>query len=205
MIIALDIFLIIFYFFLFGLSHSLLASNRAKEWIGQRINKFYSFYRLIYNILSVLGLYFFIVISPKPDIIIFDLNYPFDIIIFVLQLISIAGFIWSISYLDLLEFIGIGQVKRWFLREFNSDNIYSNQPLIWKGPYKFSRHPIYFFSILFLGLRPEMDLFYLITFICISVYFYVGSVYEERKLVREFGDEYIRYINTVPRIFPLNF
>jgi protein-S-isoprenylcysteine O-methyltransferase Ste14 len=38
--------------------------------------------------------------------------------------------------------------------------------------------------------------------ICIIVYFYVGSFYEERKLVDKFGDEYLLYQKKVPRIFP---
>jgi len=71
-----------------------------------------------------------------------------------------------------------------------------------EGAYKFVRHPIYLFSILFLTFRPTMSLFYLVMLICIIVYFYVGSFYEERKLVDKFGDEYLLYQKKVPRIFP---
>jgi len=48
-------------------------------------------------------------------------------------------------------------------------------------------------------------LFYLTFFICIVAYFYIGSYYEEKKLVRLFGDVYENYRKEVPRIFPVKF
>jgi methanethiol S-methyltransferase len=38
--------------------------------------------------------------------------------------------------------------------------------------------------------------------IIISIYFIVGSFLEERKLVREFGDDYRQYQQTVSMLFP---
>ncbi|MGE5845170.1 MAG: methyltransferase family protein, partial [Ignavibacteria bacterium] len=55
----------------------------------------------------------------------------------------------------------------------------------------------------FLVCRPVMDLFYLTLLVCIIGYFYIGSIYEEKKLSEIFGNEYNRYRETVPRIFPL--
>jgi len=74
-----------------------------------------------------------------------------------------------------------------------------------EGPYRYSRHPVYFFSIMFLLFRPAMDLFYLTVFLCIVIYFYIGSFYEEKKLIKNFGKIYSRYKESVPRIFPVKF
>jgi len=46
-------------------------------------------------------------------------------------------------------------------------------------------------------------LFYLISIICAMVYFYIGSIYEEKKLVERYGELYIQYQSFVPRILPL--
>ena len=67
------------------------------------------------------------------------------------------------------------------------------------------RHPIYLFSILFLGLRPTMDLFYFIFYLVIVLYFIIGSYFEEKKLVERFGQIYIDYQKEVPRIIPIKF
>jgi protein-S-isoprenylcysteine O-methyltransferase Ste14 len=35
-----------------------------------------------------------------------------------------------------------------------------------------------------------------------TAYFYLGSIPEERKLLQEFGADYARYQQTVPRLIP---
>jgi protein-S-isoprenylcysteine O-methyltransferase Ste14 len=40
-------------------------------------------------------------------------------------------------------------------------------------------------------------------FICLTGYFIVGSIYEEKKLVELFGDEYVQYQKNTPRLVPL--
>jgi len=50
--------------------------------------------------------------------------------------------------------------------------------------------------------RPTMDLFYFTFFLVMVAYFYIGAYYEEKKLVRIFGEIYIRYQKSVPQIFP---
>ncbi len=147
-------------------------------------------------------LYIFYEISPKPDIIIYDLPGPFDIIILILQFLSLAGLLWSFKYFSGKEFLGIKQVERYLNNNYLIDELDEKLTLKISGPYKFSRHPVYLFSILFLLFRPIMDLFYVTVFICALAYFYVGSIYEERKLVENFGEIYREYQNQVPRIFP---
>jgi methanethiol S-methyltransferase len=71
-----------------------------------------------------------------------------------------------------------------------------------EGPYKYMRHPILFFSTMFLIFRPVMSLFYLTCLICIILYIYIGSFYEEKRLIEKFGDRYIKYQKEVPRFFP---
>ena len=70
------------------------------------------------------------------------------------------------------------------------------------GPYKYSRHPIYLFSILFLVFRPQMQVGYLFMTILIIAYFYIGSWFEEKRLISRFGDDYLNYQKTTGRIFP---
>jgi protein-S-isoprenylcysteine O-methyltransferase Ste14 len=87
--------------------------------------------------------------------------------------------------------------------ERNSKDVFDEKlTLKIEGPYKVVRHPLYLFTIIFLILRPTMDLFYLVFLIFLIAYFYIGSFYEERKLVSAFGDRYREYQESVPRLFP---
>jgi protein-S-isoprenylcysteine O-methyltransferase Ste14 len=203
--IILDIILIILLYSLFAISHSFLTLSKIKRAIAEKAGVKIAFYRLFYNISSIIFLLALYVIAPHPDIIIYDLQFPFDIITFVLQILSLWGLIWAGKSIDWEEFLGITQIKRYFRNEYNIEDLDEKPSLDVTGAFKFVRHPIYFFSILFLGLRPTMNLFYLIIFICTVFYFYIGSFYEEKKLIEIFGNEYIEYKRKVPRLFPITF
>lgn len=200
--IILDVIVIIILFVVFAYSHTWLASNKIKRALAEKIGSRIAFYRLFYNLSSLLFFALFYFLSPKPDVIVYDLHYPFDIITFALQVLSIIGLVRSVRLIDLKEFIGVSQITRYINNDYDSSDLNERQRLKIEGVFKIIRHPVYLFSILFLGLRPTMTLFYLVMFVCIVIYFYVGSFYEERKLVEKFGDEYREYQRTVPRLIP---
>mgnify|MGYP005620686427 CR=1 FL=1 len=137
-----------------------------------------AFYRLFYNISSILIFVAIYFLSPKPNVIIYDLQFPYDIVIFAIQFIGVIGFFWAGSYINLKEFLGITQIKRYYEGTYKIDDLDEYHELVVIGPFKYSRHPIYFFSIIILGFRPTMDLFYFVFFLCMLTYFYIGSVYE---------------------------
>lgn len=201
--IIVDVILIIMLFALFAYSHTWLASIKIKRALAEKLGNKIAFYRLFYNASSIIFFAAFYAVSPKPDIIVYDLRFPFDIITFALQVLSLIGLFWASRGTDWKEFIGIAQIKRFIKGEYNVDDLDEKQTLKIEGAFKFVRHPIYLFSILFLGFRPTMTLFYLTMYICVIVYFYTGSIYEERKLIEMFGDEYKEYQKGVSRIFPV--
>lgn len=203
MTLALDALIIFALFVLFGYSHSILASNKLKRKLIDKIGEKVAFYRIFYNIISLLTFYLVYKLSPKPGAVVYDLNYPWDIVILVLQILSLIGLIWAASAVNLWEFVGIAQIKRYYKDRYNVKELDERYELKKTGAFKYSRHPIYFFSILFLGLRPTMDFFYLIFFICLTSYFIIGSIYEEKKLVELFGDEYVKYQRETPWLAPL--
>ena len=198
---VLDVTIIVVLFAVFGYIHSLLASEKIKFKFKNLFGDLIAFYRLLYNVFTLISLYLIYLISPKPHIKIYDFQYPYDIIILIPQFLSLAGIIWAFRYICFKEFLGLDQISRFIEKRYNTE-LDEEFTLRIEGPYKFSRHPIYFFSITFLLFRPTMDLFYLTFFLCIVAYFYVGSYYEEKKLVRQFGEIYKNYRKEVPRIIP---
>jgi methanethiol S-methyltransferase len=187
----------------FGFSHSFLASLKVKNYIRDNFPRLIPFYRLIYNIISFIILFLFFIYLPQPDITIYDLIKPYDFIILAFQFLSLLGLLWTFRYFSYKEFLGISQIARWYRRSYNLNDLDEKMTLKIKGPYKYMRHPVYFFSILFLVFRPYMDLTYLVLLIGSVVYFYVGSSYEEKKLIKIFGEDYKNYQKAVPRILPI--
>jgi len=73
------------------------------------------------------------------------------------------------------------------------------------GAYGWVRHPLYFFSLIILWLIPAMTVNILAFNLGASLYFYIGSIFEERKLVAEFGDVYREHQRSVPMLIPVPF
>lgn len=198
-----DVIILIFLFALFGYVHSLLASVKVKVVVRKVLGNKIAFYRIGYNIFSFITLYLLWDLAPHPSLQIYTLKPPFDYLVLIPQIISILGIIWCFRYVNFREFIGLNQIDRFLKNQYPENDLDENYTLRIEGPYKFSRHPIYFFSILFLLFRAEMNLFYLTMFISFTAYFFLATFYEEKKMVRLFGDDYKNYQKNVPRIFPI--
>ncbi len=197
-----DVVTLIILFALYGFIHSILASIKVKMFIRKTFGNLIAFYRLAFNIFAVVGLYIIWDLAPQPFLQIYILPKPYDYLVLIPQLLSLVGMIWCFRYISFREFIGLNQIDRYLKNEYSENELDENYTLRIEGPYKYSRHPIYFFSIIFIMFRSEMNLFYLTMFISFTAYFYIGSYYEEKKMVRLFGDEYRNYQKKVPKIFP---
>jgi len=64
------------------------------------------------------------------------------------------------------------------------------------------RHPWYFLGLVLIWTR-DMDPAFLLSASAMTLYFVVGSLLEERKLIRYHGEVYRRYRKRVPGLIPL--
>lgn len=202
MTIILNVIAIVLLFSAFAVVHSYLASIPVKRYLIAKYPGLGAFYRLFYNLLALFSFLIIYWLSPEPDVKIYDLNFPFDIVIIFFQFLSLIGLIWSAFYIDLREFAGLKQIQRYLGGTYNPETLDEVAELNTSGPYRYSRHPLYLFTILFLVFRPAMDLGYFTFLICFIAYFYIGAYYEEKKLIQKFGSEYKKYMESVPSIFP---
>ena len=78
--------------------------------------------------------------------------------------------------------------------------------LLTGGLYNYVRHPMYFGTLLlFVGAFLWRQDLLMLVFSAISIaYLFIGSRNEEKKLVRQFPDEYPAYKSSTPAIIPSN-
>ena len=100
--------------------------------------------------------------------------------------------LFSLSRYDLGEFVGVKQL----------DGKMEDVPLNKGGLNGWVRHPMYLGILLFVwgGATSELGFY---TAVFVTGYLLIGIRFEEKKLVRVFGDEYIEYQREVSMLFPL--
>lgn len=189
----------------FGLLHSVMASLGFKRKLVKIIGEKIAFYRMFYNLFSTVVFFAVLAFIPKENQIVYSIPSPYGLMVFALQALAFFGLIWTAKSFDVWEFVGVKQILRYIKGEYNVEELDETPDFRISGAFKCCRHPAYFFSILFIGLRPEMDVTYLTLFIAGALYFLIGAYFEEKKLVRIYGKVYEEYQKEVPMFLPVFF
>lgn len=187
--------------FLFAIVHSVTADGRIKQAFSQTFGEriYYGWYRLLYNVLSVLMLMPIVVSLLRLDGIIWQTTGGIAWGLRAIQGIGLVGAIVALLQIDWARFAGLKQVIAWS----RGDPLpLPTEPLQIKGMYRYVRHPLYFFSLLVLWFTPTMTTGGVLFAITATLYFVIGSRIEEMRMVNAFGEEYERYQETVAWLIP---
>jgi methanethiol S-methyltransferase len=179
--------------------HSYLISIRFTNLMTRLLGKYYIFYRAFYVVVSIVLFIPLIQYSGQidHDIIIHDTP-ALTIVRYALTAGSLLLFFWVffVDY-DSLSFFGIRQILNGNRKQESGlkGEIKKN------GILGIMRHPMYFALIIFIWCQTHRltDIFVNIVF---TVYVFIGTWLEERKLVLEFGEAYLQYKKEVPMIIP---
>lgn len=68
--------------------------------------------------------------------------------------------------------------------------------------YKYTRHPLYLGGIMGLWFTPMMSSTHLVFAILLTAYFFIGTIFEEKDLKKEFKSKYLTYMKNTPRMIP---
>lgn len=190
-------------YLLFTLIHSLLASQRLKGSLFDSFPKLKVFYRALYNIVSVLFVIAWLWFLPENSVLYRAPGLLFYLLIGI-QIAAVAGLLKSFLDAGGGSFLGLKQIRN-YLRNGELPS-YLDEPkrgkLVTEGCYQYMRHPTYTFSVLIFLAMPVMTANNLFILICLIIYFWVGSIHEERSLLKRFGSRYKRYRESVPKFIP---
>ncbi|NTS41689.1 isoprenylcysteine carboxylmethyltransferase family protein [Flavisolibacter sp. BT320] len=174
--------------------HSVLASlwvkRAAQKWLGKK----FKHYRLFYTVFAALSLL---------AIVIYQLQIESSALLPASVFTQIAGIIIGLSGLVIM-FICI---KKYFVSLSGIKSLVEEKPsteLMIAGIHRYTRHPLYLGTFLAIWgawfLFPTLSLF--ISNIVITLYTLYAIQLEETKLVAEFGDQYRKYQQSVPKLLP---
>ncbi|HXF65658.1 MAG TPA: isoprenylcysteine carboxylmethyltransferase family protein [Burkholderiales bacterium] len=201
-------------FGLFALLHSIGAQEPFKNALARCTSPFFveHFWRLFYCALSFGALYWGVASllwARHPENDIWLIVYPDWLwqAITVLHLGSIVLLYVAFLQSDYLEFLGLKQAARGVRVLLGMPvqpaalEFFGTHRLVVTGVYGWVRHPMLAAGLLFL-LTSGPSLNNLIYTAIYAAYMLVGAHYEERRLVRIFGEDYLRYRARVGAFFP---
>ncbi len=181
---------------IFGFLHSALATHGPKEKAKSIMQRHYKFYRLNYSALSALILIYIVYYNFSINTIL--LWQPPIAEKFVAGIAGVAGL--SVMFICIRQyFFDLSGISVFFKKEKASvDHLQVN------GLNKYVRHPLYsgtlLFVLSFFLWQPLLS--NLISCLCIWFYTLIGIHFEERKLLKTFGDAYKNYAAKAPMLIP---
>jgi methanethiol S-methyltransferase len=179
--------------------HSYLISTRFTNLMMRLLKDYYAFYRLFYIIISFVLLIPLINYSGQmDDKVIITYESPFSIIRYILTGFALLMFFYAFFFnYDSLSFFGIRQIMH-FRKE---EKINPSEAIKKNGLLGIMRHPMYLALLIYIWCQTfrMMDIY---VNAVLTVYVIIGTILEEKKLVLEFGDAYIKYQEEVPMLIP---
>ncbi|MET0298271.1 MAG: NnrU family protein [Flavitalea sp.] len=182
------------YWISFAIIHHVMATESFKLHSIKALGAMGHIYRLVYSIVASITL--FLVLEKHFRTPIVSVPVPFG----VAMIAGVPGLMVGL-------YIVRACLNKYFLKLsgvgiFN-DN-YQTPALETTGLHRYCRHPLYLGTLItiwsLLILFPDVRGF--ISCMSVTIYVLYGTGPEETKLMKQFGNDYVRYKETTPAIFP---
>lgn len=188
----------------YGAFHSLLASHRVKALacrLGGRLARRY--YRLAFNVIGVVSFVpVLALVALLPDQTLYAVPAPWSYLMRAGQVLAVLGLGAALLQTNLGAFAGLSQALGRDDSLCHPDAHAQGGGLVTGGFYRWIRHPLYSFGLLFIWLTPVLTWNVLALNLGITAYILIGAKLEERKLLVEFKPEYQEYMAKTPMLVP---
>jgi len=178
--------------------HSAMIMVSVTEYLKKTLGPVFRFYRLFYNIISILTLIPVAIYAYSIQTqVIFSWNGYMRIGQVILLGFAVLLFFLGGRHYDARQVLGIKQI-----REGTSNKVItSTGELDTSGVLSITRHPWYLATILFIWAR-QLDFSAILVNAILTSYLIVGTYLEEKKLIGEFGEKYLAYQKRVSMLMP---
>ena len=179
---------------LFGLQHSLMARDGFKGWLTRYVPA--GLERATYVHASNLALWPVLLLWQPIPIVLLDLSGVRPVMV---------GLYWAGWLIVLLSSLNIDLLELWGLRQawcWSQGETHQPPPFKESWLYRQVRHPIYLGLLIAFWATPQLTMGHVLFAACMSAYIFIGAWFEERDLVRNYGDAYRAYQRDVPAYLP---
>lgn len=180
----------------FFMQHSVMIRRSSRRFLSQFFREEY--FGVLYSITSGVVLFMMVIFWQASTHSLFVAEGALRWFLRSIFMLSIAGFVWGVRALEDFDALG-GKI---ILRKLRNRQLPPGKFII-AGPYRYVRHPLYFFVLCMIWSCPDITADRLLFSVSWTTWIVFGTILEERDLVAEFGDVYRRYQKEVPMLFPI--
>jgi protein-S-isoprenylcysteine O-methyltransferase Ste14 len=181
---------------LWGLQHSIMARRRFKQAWTRIIPPHTE--RATYCAASAIALFIVCIgWSPLPGV---AWNLGLEPVRWLLHALAAGGWLLMVVATFEIDHFGLFGLRQPYYA-LTGRNL-ADAGFRTKLVYRFVRHPIQTGIVFGMWSAPTMTASRLVFATLMTAYIFVGLAYEERDLIREFGERYRRYIHEVPKLIP---
>jgi len=179
---------------LWGAIHSILASLGFKSFLTTVFDKtLMRGYRLTYNAFALISfLPILYLVATLPNAPLYSVPAPVSYIMLLGQGMGLVLLIVGVLQTDTLSFVGLRPL-------FEEE---TSGALVTSGLYSLVRHPLYTAGLMMLWFSPSVSVNSFTMYLGATIYILIGAYFEERKLLREFGQAYAAYKSKTPMLIP---
>jgi protein-S-isoprenylcysteine O-methyltransferase Ste14 len=189
--------LIIAVFVAYFVLHSLLASLWMKRRVASCCPSLVPYYRLTFNALAiVLALPLIYLAWHYPGETLWQWQGTALYVVNGIAMLAFIALLYSMRLYDMGEFMGLRQARS-EVREIKDMEHFQISTF-----HRYVRHPWYFLILVILWTR-DLTTSQLLIYSLVTLYLYIGSRLEERKLIAYHGEVYEAYRERVAGLIPL--
>jgi len=179
----------------FFLQHSAMTRSGFRHRLSSVVPT--DFHGAVYSTMSGITLLVVLALWQGPTETLFAAPEPLRWILRGAFVLSLLGFAWGASALGPFDGLGLRALQRHIRGEASREPRFAV-----RGPYRWVRHPLYFFVLVLFWTYPVLTTDRLLFNVLWTVWVFAGTVLEERDLVATFGEPYREYQRRVPMLLP---
>jgi len=180
---------------LFFVQHSGMVRRSFRRWSERWVPAWLS--RTLYTFASAAALALLCLLWQTIDPAPYRLTGPLSLLLRAVSFLALLCFVWAFVSIEGLDAFGTNDVLARFRRQSRPA-----VPLAIRGPYRWVRHPFYFLVLVLLWVTPTLSADRLLLNALFTLWIILGTRWEERDLVAQYGDAYRLYQTQVPMLLP---
>lgn len=180
---------------LFFFQHSIMVRKGFRHWLSAYIPP--QFHGALYTTASGVVLIVLVLFWQNSEQMLVSLQGIYRWVAYGVFFASLVGMMWGMRALHSFDVFGNQQI----LALVRASNV-QDMPLAVRGPYRWVRHPLYFFTLLMIWCCPDVTEDRLLFNTLFTAWIVLGTILEERDLVAEFRGAYYDYQREVPILIP---